>query len=131
MENRDRRFSHSRRLCTPTIALTVSNELLNNGCNQAVFTCLIAHDCLIGVSIDPGRIFRTRAERNPSPFVTYTKHPRFSLQKKAYRRMTPAWLHIVSILSLGLGASLAVVIVLSERRDPQHMAIMNLVWPAS
>jgi len=56
---------------------------------------------LIGVSIDPGRIFRTRAERNPSPFVTYTKHPRFSLQKKAYRRMTPGWLHIFSILSPG------------------------------
>jgi hypothetical protein len=43
--------------------------------------------------------------------------------------MIPQWLHILSILSLLVGLVSAVVISRDERRDPQHMWIMNAVWP--
>ncbi|KAA5606198.1 DUF4396 domain-containing protein [Roseospira marina] len=43
--------------------------------------------------------------------------------------MIPLWLHTLSIVCLVLGALGAIVIALDERRDPQHMWIMNVVWP--
>jgi Domain of unknown function (DUF4396) len=43
--------------------------------------------------------------------------------------MIPAWLHALSIASLVLGFLCAAVILADEFSDPQHMWIMNVVWP--
>lgn len=45
--------------------------------------------------------------------------------------MIPEWLHLISIAFLGLGALSAAVIVLDLVRHPQHMWIMNIVWPVT
>ena len=45
--------------------------------------------------------------------------------------MIPAWLHILSIASLLLGAACAVLIGADLRRHKQHMWIMNVVWPVT
>ncbi|MEX2575562.1 MAG: DUF4396 domain-containing protein [Halofilum sp. (in: g-proteobacteria)] len=45
--------------------------------------------------------------------------------------MTPAWLQWLSIASLILGAACAVWIAFDEWRRPQHMRIMNVVWPVT
>ncbi|MEO1987176.1 MAG: DUF4396 domain-containing protein [Martelella sp.] len=41
----------------------------------------------------------------------------------------PEWLHLLAILSLTVAALSSVVIVIDEARHPQHMWIMNVVWP--
>ncbi len=41
----------------------------------------------------------------------------------------PAWLHILSIISLVVAIACSAVIVADETRRRQHMWIMNLVWP--
>jgi hypothetical protein len=41
----------------------------------------------------------------------------------------PLWFHWLSIASLGVALICAAAIALDERRHPQHMGIMNLVWP--
>lgn len=41
----------------------------------------------------------------------------------------PAWLHVLSLASLGLALACAAFIALDELRRPQKMWIMNLVWP--
>jgi hypothetical protein len=41
----------------------------------------------------------------------------------------PLWFHWLSIASLGVALVCAAAIALDEMRRPQHMAIMNLVWP--
>ena len=43
--------------------------------------------------------------------------------------MIPAWLHGLSVAYLLLGAACAVIIAADELRHPQHMWIMNVVWP--
>jgi Domain of unknown function (DUF4396) len=43
--------------------------------------------------------------------------------------MIPSWLQALSILSLLLGAACALVLVFDVARRPQHMWIMNVVWP--
>jgi hypothetical protein len=43
--------------------------------------------------------------------------------------MIPAWLHLLATISVLTGIACAMVIVINETRDPQHMWIMNLVWP--
>jgi hypothetical protein len=43
--------------------------------------------------------------------------------------MSPTWLHLLSIVSLTIGAICAVWIAIDEVRDQQNMWIMNLVWP--
>ena len=43
--------------------------------------------------------------------------------------MIPDWLHALAILSLIAGLICAVWISIDEMRHPQHMWIMNLVWP--
>ncbi len=43
--------------------------------------------------------------------------------------MIPGWFHGLAIAYLALGAASALVIALDLRRHPQHMWIMNLVWP--
>ena len=45
--------------------------------------------------------------------------------------MIPGWLHELSIAYLVLGAFCAVVIAVDTIRHPQHMWIMNLVWPVT
>ncbi|MGV0911679.1 DUF4396 domain-containing protein [Martelella sp. FOR1707] len=41
----------------------------------------------------------------------------------------PVWIHILSILSLIVAIACAFIIALDLNRHPQHMWIMNLVWP--
>jgi Domain of unknown function (DUF4396) len=43
--------------------------------------------------------------------------------------MVPLWLHWLSIASVALGFACAAVLALDVARHPQHMWIMNLVWP--
>ncbi|MDQ0313572.1 DUF4396 domain-containing protein [Amorphus orientalis] len=43
--------------------------------------------------------------------------------------MVPMWLHWLAIVSVAAGIVCAVWIALDERKHPQHMWIMNLVWP--
>lgn len=43
--------------------------------------------------------------------------------------MIPAWLHYLSIVALIAGFACALVILADIVRHPQHMFIMNIVWP--
>lgn len=43
--------------------------------------------------------------------------------------MVPDWLHTLSIIALAGGFICAAVIASDESRRPQHMWIMNVVWP--
>lgn len=45
--------------------------------------------------------------------------------------MLPEWLQILAIVSLCFGAVCALVIALDELPHPQHMWIMNIVWPVT
>jgi hypothetical protein len=45
--------------------------------------------------------------------------------------MVPTWLHTLSVLFLALGVVLALAVVVDERRRPQMMMIMNVVWPVT
>ncbi|MGE0225422.1 MAG: DUF4396 domain-containing protein [Acetobacteraceae bacterium] len=45
--------------------------------------------------------------------------------------MIPAWLHALSIAALLLGLLCAVIIAIDVARHPQHMWIMNIVWPVT
>ena len=45
--------------------------------------------------------------------------------------MVPDWLHLLAIASLALPAAGAVVVLIDLLRHPQHMWIMNLVWPVT
>lgn len=45
--------------------------------------------------------------------------------------MIPDWLHVLSIASLVLALVCAVVIAADVYRHPQHMWIMNIVWPVT
>lgn len=45
--------------------------------------------------------------------------------------MIPDWLHALAILSLAAGIASAILIAIDVKRHPQHMAIMNAVWPIS
>ena len=45
--------------------------------------------------------------------------------------MIPAWLHDLSIASLLLGGVCAAVVAGDLLRHPQHMWIMNVVWPVT
>ncbi len=44
--------------------------------------------------------------------------------------MVPEWLHVLSIISLVAGFICAAIIIYDETQHPQHMWIMNFVWPA-
>lgn len=43
--------------------------------------------------------------------------------------MIPFWLHALAILSLLVGAVSALILLVDVRRHPQHMWIMDVVWP--
>lgn len=45
--------------------------------------------------------------------------------------MVPPLLHVLSIVSIALGFGCAALIAADEFRDPQHMWIMNVVWPVT
>jgi hypothetical protein len=45
--------------------------------------------------------------------------------------MVPGWLHFLSIAYLLLGFACAAIIAVDEIREPQHMWIMNVVWPVT
>ncbi len=45
--------------------------------------------------------------------------------------MAPIWLHPLSIIALTVGAICALVILVDVARHPQHMAVMNVVWPVT
>ena len=45
--------------------------------------------------------------------------------------MIPLWLHALSVAMLLLGLCSALVIAIDESRAPQHMWIMNVVWPVT
>ncbi|MBJ3776977.1 DUF4396 domain-containing protein [Acuticoccus mangrovi] len=45
--------------------------------------------------------------------------------------MIPSWLHVLAILSLAVSVGCAVWIAVDETGRPQHMWIMNVVWPAT
>ena len=43
--------------------------------------------------------------------------------------MVPVWLHVLSIGALALGFASALIVAIDLTRHPQHMGIMNAVWP--
>ena len=45
--------------------------------------------------------------------------------------MIPGWLHILSILALLAGFVCALIVAIDITRHPQHMGIMNVVWPVT
>ena len=45
--------------------------------------------------------------------------------------MFPSWFHILSAASLLLGAACALLLSIQVIRHPQHMTVMNIVWPVS
>lgn len=45
--------------------------------------------------------------------------------------MIPDWLHVLAVASLVVAFVCSALIALDELRDPQHMWIMNVVWPAT
>jgi hypothetical protein len=45
--------------------------------------------------------------------------------------LIPDWLHILALVSLALGALSALTILGDVLRHPQHMWIMNVVWPVT
>jgi hypothetical protein len=45
--------------------------------------------------------------------------------------MIPNWLHYLSLASLTLGFFCALIIAIDITRQPQHMFIMNIVWPVT
>lgn len=45
--------------------------------------------------------------------------------------MIPTWLHLLALVWLAGAFACAIVIAIDEIRDPQHMWIMNVVWPVT
>jgi Domain of unknown function (DUF4396) len=45
------------------------------------------------------------------------------------RRTTMSWLHTISWVFIGLGVITALILMAEMIRHPQHMSIMNVVWP--
>ncbi|MCP5411016.1 MAG: DUF4396 domain-containing protein [Alphaproteobacteria bacterium] len=43
--------------------------------------------------------------------------------------MIPSWLHFVASLSIGIGLASALLLAFQVWRRPEHMAVMNWVWP--
>lgn len=50
---------------------------------------------------------------------------------RSARSLVPTWLHLLSIASLALGALCAAIIGIDVARQPQHMWIMDIVWPVT
>jgi uncharacterized protein DUF4396 len=58
-----------------------------------------------------------------SPLISRTWTP--------FAAVIPHWLHILAIASLLLAGLCALVILIDVLRHPQHMWIMNIVWPVT
>ena len=43
--------------------------------------------------------------------------------------MFPEWFHVLSICALLLGAACSLLLSVQVIRHPQHMTVMNVVWP--
>ena len=43
----------------------------------------------------------------------------------------PGWLHALSVAGLTLGFACAALVLVDVVRHPQHMAVMNVVWPVT
>lgn len=43
--------------------------------------------------------------------------------------VVPVWLHTLSIAALAIAVASALIIAIDEGMHPQHMWIMNVVWP--
>lgn len=43
--------------------------------------------------------------------------------------MVPSWLHTLFIAALLLGTACSLAVSIDVVRRPQHMAVMNVVWP--
>jgi hypothetical protein len=43
----------------------------------------------------------------------------------------PAWLHTLSIAALAVGFICALIVAVDVASHPQHMAVMNIVWPVT
>jgi hypothetical protein len=71
-------------------------------------------------SVDGSIQVSPRASSGPAAF-----HPVTSI------RMVPGWLHDLSIISILVAVIIALGIVIDEMRHPQHMWIMNVVWPVT
>ena len=58
---------------------------------------------------------------------------RFCQQRRVASRgrMVPVWLHALSSIYLAFGVVSAAIIALDLLRHPQHMWIMNIVWPVT
>jgi hypothetical protein len=67
------------------------------------------------------------ADRNIRTVDRFLQATLENLEMEAH--MIPQWLHVLSLVSLAAGIVCAIVIIIDERKDPQHMWIMNLVWP--
>ena len=45
--------------------------------------------------------------------------------------MFPSWLHTLAIAALLLGAACSLIVSVDVIRHPQHMTVMNIVWPVT
>lgn len=45
--------------------------------------------------------------------------------------MFPSWLHVLSLASLALGLVCVLIILVDVIGHPQHMGVMNVVWPVT
>jgi hypothetical protein len=45
--------------------------------------------------------------------------------------MVPTWMHLFAIFLLSVGFMCAAILAIDVIRHPQHMAIMNIVWPVT
>jgi hypothetical protein len=57
----------------------------------------------------------------------------FAYRRKAWKKeyAMPAWLLDLAWISLALGGVSALLIIIDELQEPQHMWIMNVVWPVT
>lgn len=72
-------------------------------------------------------LWSAKTVRIRTPLDDYAKPPLY--MRKLL--MFPAWFHILAIVALCLGVLSALVVLVDVVRRPQHMAIMNVVWPVT
>ncbi|HEX3754381.1 MAG TPA: DUF4396 domain-containing protein [Rhizomicrobium sp.] len=66
--------------------------------------------------------------RMPKVVLRWTKTTTAS-RHRGVSVMVPFWLHATAIISLLVGAASALILLVDVRRHPQHMWIMDVVWP--
>jgi hypothetical protein len=83
----------------------------------------IAHFVPVNCGGHRGR--RAAGNRGEGPAVYFAR------ATGASNALIPDWLHELAVLSLLAGFAIAVVIAFDLMRYPQHMRIMNVVWPVT